>query len=215
MTATILKGDYGHVDFVEPVEMTPKQFELFMKHLPKIFDRRIIMQDRLNSETMRELRLGEYFPSETWAPCEYEILLEPFSTEKKSELLGRSFMSVRMQETAWLPEYFSWRQKHPELKHNDIELIKLFLKEQEIEKLKAREKRKNPLLLQCTECGTYHDPRNKTLTFCNICAENLREVHVSKAERRVLYLNQPESNRNYLNAIQEMLKKYPYKEDED
>ena len=95
-------------------------------------------------------------------------------------------------------------------------LINPFLKvlEQEIEKLKAREKRKKPMVLQCTECGTYHDPRNRDWPFCEICAGDLREVRVSKAERRVLYINQPESDRDYWNAVQEMLKKYPYKEDD-
>lgn len=211
----ILVGDGERIDFLEPIEITPEQFEKFKKGLVEIYDKRAVFFEPMDFDDMRSERLGDYFPSCAWdRPEELEILITPISTNEKSRLMGRPTSSVLMQECEWLPRYFAWRKVNGPGRWDEVALIKKFLAQLELEKKMERAKRSKVILLQCTECGTYHDPRNKDWGFCNICAESLREVKVTRKERAELYKRQPHSKKGYMNSVREMLREYPLIKDD-
>jgi len=211
----ILVGDGERIDFSEPIELSQGQFEKFKKGFLEIYDKRAVFFEPMDFEDMRSERLGEFFPSTAWdRPEELEILIMPISTEEKSRLMGRPYMSVFMQECEWLPRYLAWRKDNGRGIKDEVALIKKFLTHLELEKKKERTKRSKVVLLQCTECGTYHDPRNKEWGLCNICAERLREVKVTRKERAELYVQQPAAKKEYVTGVREMLKEYPLIKDE-
>jgi hypothetical protein len=138
----ILVGDVGHIDFNQPIKMSQEQFHKFSNFLKSIFA--IVKQD--NTLHLRDERLGDKLFQMPWVnEEEYEMLLHVEDTNKISELLGRSWMSIDIKRGQFLPDFMSWakERKLDIVKDNSKEMIKEFMKTKQDEIKSRQNKRKN------------------------------------------------------------------------
>lgn len=133
----ILIGDRGNVDFDSPIQMSTDQKDRFIDFLKTLFS---VVEEEYSDE-IRSERIGDKFFMKDWSVDEYAKLLEvdTKTTERLSEELGRTWMSVDIKRGDFIPEYLFWTQKKGVdlLSSNTKELIKEFLKENE-DKIKNR-----------------------------------------------------------------------------
>jgi hypothetical protein len=136
----ILIGDKGSVDFESPIKCTPEQCENVIKFLNNIF---AVIEIEHHAQA-RTQRLGSKFFSRSWSEEEYSLLLTTEDTNKVSEMLGRSWMSVDIQRGQFIPEFLNWTSKKgiDIATNNSKELIQEFMKEKHTELITNRNKKK-------------------------------------------------------------------------
>lgn len=137
----ILIGDKGHIDFDEPILMSPEQREKFIEMMKELFS--VIQLER--TDKYRLDRLGDKIFARNWTTDELKYLLEIKDIDTICEGLGRSWMSVDIKRGDFIPLFMTWAHvKGYDIVHGDIKtLIEEFIEEKELEKQERREARKN------------------------------------------------------------------------
>lgn len=136
----ILIGDYGNIDFNEPVKMFPEQKEKFMDFLRSIFT----IVDEVSTDEIREFRIGEKLFARGWSFDEYAYLLKIEDTSTVAAQLGRTWMSVDLKRGQFLPTFHVWMRSkgYDPIVDATKEKVQEFMKEKEELREKARAKRK-------------------------------------------------------------------------
>jgi len=218
MGIKVLLGDYGHVDFAEPVCVDEDTKERFIQGLKDLFS---VVEDVRKEGRVHRLGDKPRFPSR-WSKKELALLLDAYSNEELVDRLGRSYLSIIIKRGKFLPEFNTWlyRNNYTLTEDNHEELIHKFMKEKELEKKKKRMERKlKSTLLICPKCGLLHDPEVYPRKVCFRDGETrLRELRVSPEEKYEMYITQPKfrykDSEPYI--IEELLRKCsPEKEEKD
>ena len=136
----ILIGDKDNVDFGYPIIMNSGQKKRFIDFLKTIF----AVVEEEETDVLRTSRLGSKFFSRSWSTEEYQYLLELKDTDKLSELLGRSWISVDIKRGDFIPDFMSWASetKKDLLKGDLKKMIEEFMKEKRNELINRKKKRK-------------------------------------------------------------------------
>jgi len=137
----ILIGDKGNLDFNAPIKVTEIQKYEIIKFFESVY--KVVEIEK--AEEFRTERIGDKFFPREWTEKEYEILFEIENTEKVSEMLGRSWMSVDIRRGIFLPDFLEWGKRNNKdlIKGNIKEYIKKFIKEKrDILILKKQQKKK-------------------------------------------------------------------------
>lgn len=136
----ILIGDKGHIDFDEPILMSPEQRESFVEMMRALFS--VVHLEE--SDKFRLDRLGDKIFARTWTTDELKYLLEIKDIDTICEGLGRSWMSVDIKRGEFIPEFMSWaHERGYDIVQGDTKsIIEKFMEDKEIEKQERKEARK-------------------------------------------------------------------------
>jgi len=142
----ILIGNNGGVDFDAPIKVNKDQKDKIIKFLKEMF--RVVTIEK--SSFFRSERLGDKFFMRRWTDDELAVLLEIENTERVAEMLGRSWMSVKIKRGYFIPYFLSWTQENrKDILKNDLkELIREFMRDKKEEVILRREHRKKKRKLE-------------------------------------------------------------------
>jgi len=137
----ILIGDKGHIDFDEPILMSPDQREKFIEMMKDLFS--VIHLEK--ADEFRLDRLGDKIFARNWTIDELKYLLEIRDINTICEGLGRSWMSVDIKRGDFIPLFMSWaHEKGYDIVQGDTKsIIEKFIEDKELEKQARKEAKKH------------------------------------------------------------------------